>query len=431
MINSKKPLFFILVFFTLHFISGYPGNMSPDTFHQFHQSLNWEFDNHHPPLMALLWAILNDLIYPGPQTMLFLHLSMLWASIYILFNSDPNNKYRWLYLFIPFIPNILTQSTTIWKDIGFAYAFLLAISGCTYFTFQNKKAPIIVFVALLLVTFYGMSIKFQSKFIVPIIIFWIVNISISSKLYLRILLTCLISVLIIFGNDLVTEKNAKNTNTWQLRYVFVVSGIAVKINDDSILPQYIRESELYNFDKLKKHYTSKWVDTLIFHKEGKIFKLTSDSNNLDSLNHAFNNAIFKYPLVHISNRAQTFKHILNEMEYTYPIISESDATKHSIHRFSENYLNKFFAKAIRLYPKKLRTNWVSFFLVLLYSFVLTKYKSQNNNTALGYIALICIGYSITLFFVTLASEYRYFFLVRLLSFFSIPMILNLISTSRK
>ena len=124
--KTHVPILFGIILFVLHFLSAYPGGMSPDTFSQFHQSINLDLASHHPPITAILWHYLN-FIYQGPQVMLFFHLGMLWSGVLLMFYADSSNKFRWIYFAIPLFPMILAQSGYIWKDITFSFAFFFGV----------------------------------------------------------------------------------------------------------------------------------------------------------------------------------------------------------------------------------------------------------------------------------------------------------------
>lgn len=267
-----KPYLIVFLLFGLHFLSGYPGGMSPDTFDQFGQSLALKFNSHHPPVMAMVWSLFHK-IYPGPQTMLFFHLLLLWGGVLILYFSNPDNKYKWMYFIIPFIPNVLSQSTMIWKDIGFGLCFFFVTSVCIFYTYQQKKAPIYVTILLLFISFYGMAIKFQAQFIVPLLVYWIISISTDKSLQMKLLYSAIGCVFLIYSNLAIIGRYSINTNSWQIRQVFDLAGIVYQTDDEKLFPEYIRESEIYSFEKVKKYYTPKWVDPLFFMRNQKFLLL--------------------------------------------------------------------------------------------------------------------------------------------------------------
>ncbi|MFP3018553.1 MAG: hypothetical protein ACEY3E_06745, partial [Candidatus Tisiphia sp.] len=148
----------------LHFASVYPGGMTVDSFSQYEQSISGNYFSHHPPLMSIVWSLLYY-IYQGPQIMLLLHLAFIWGGVLLLFYADSQNKYRDLYLLIPFLPNILSQSGIIWKDVAFAFGSFFVVATCIFYTYRQNPAPLWVITGLLLIIFYVVGVKFQAQFI--------------------------------------------------------------------------------------------------------------------------------------------------------------------------------------------------------------------------------------------------------------------------
>ena len=85
--NKYFPFFLAGFLMLLHFLSGYPGGMTPDSMDQFNQALVFNFSSHHPPLMAILWSGFN-FIYKGPQLILLFQLGLIWGGALFLYYGD-------------------------------------------------------------------------------------------------------------------------------------------------------------------------------------------------------------------------------------------------------------------------------------------------------------------------------------------------------
>jgi hypothetical protein len=158
----------------------------------------------------------------------------------LLFYADSQNKYRNLYLSIPFLPNILSQSGTIWKDVAFAFSSFFVVATCI---------------------FYIVGVKFQAQFIAPILILFVLSIYLKTSLLIRIILTCIILLLIIYGNAKLTKHFSTESHSEQLRQLFDIAGVSVTITNDDLVSKYVKEDQdLYSFEKLKVHYTPRWGD---------------------------------------------------------------------------------------------------------------------------------------------------------------------------
>lgn len=424
---KEYPSVLCLILFTIHYLSGYPGGMTPDSMDQFKQSLSFSFNSHHPPLMAMLWSVLNY-IYAGPQMMLLLHLSLLWGGVLFLYYADNTNKYRWIYFIIPFVPNVLAQSTMIWKDIGFGNSFFFVFAGCVYYLYKKTKAPLWVSVVFLLITFYALSIKFQSQFIVPVLVFFIVSISSNKRLFFRICMSSILSLMLIFTNSLIIDKLSVNTNSWQLRQFFDIASIVKDLDDDSMLPDYVRHSEIYNFETLKKNFNHKWVDDLIF-PENKVYIGTQEKDNLDNLKQSFYNLVTSYPFLYLKHRSLNFLSLMKSFydSSSYSIIGYKEELKaHKVDITNIKFLKTPISFLLKIYPNILRSNIISLGLILLYSFTLYQRSGyfSEDISILSYVVTIGFIFSLTLFFATMASDYRYYYVIRLMTFCAIPIYLK-------
>ncbi|WP_341756804.1 MULTISPECIES: hypothetical protein [unclassified Candidatus Tisiphia] len=419
------PVILCFVLMVLHFLSAYPGGMSSDSFDQYQQSISGNYNSHHPSLMSMVWSLLNH-IHQGPQLMLLLNLAFLWGGILLLLYADPQNKYRYLYLLIAFLPNILSQSTTIWKDVVFALGTFLCVATCIFFTYRQKTAPLWVIVGLLLICFCIVGVKFQAKFIAPILILFILSVYLKTNLLIRIIATSFISVIIIYGNITLAKYFSAETHSEQLRQFFDVAGVSVAIDNDDLLPDYVKEDKnLYSFEKLRTQYTARWVDTLIF-GDNRIYNSTSDSIKLQNMESAYIKAIMHHPLAFLKHRIVNFTFLMtNTGFYHYAFIDSNEAQKHNID-IKNNCLKKVVVKYLKAYPVVLAMNFISFILIFVYLTAILKNKQSNSTekVILTYIVAVGFVFSVVLFFATMASDYRYYYVIRVLTLFSLPIYLK-------
>src|SRR5207253_5889655 len=80
---KNNPFYFflfccaLLYFFELFLF--WPGVIRPDSLAQLQQAQTGIFSDHHPPVMALYWGVLN-FIWPGPGLLFLTHLSLLFGA---------------------------------------------------------------------------------------------------------------------------------------------------------------------------------------------------------------------------------------------------------------------------------------------------------------------------------------------------------------
>ena len=378
--------------------------------------------------MAMLWSLLNY-IYPGPQTMLFVHLSLLWLSVGFLYFADKTNKYRWIYFIIPFLPNIFVQSANIWKDIAFGNSFLFVFSVSVYYLYRKNKTSIWMFLISLLVVFYGTSVKFQAQFIVPFIIYFMFLAILKTNYLYNIFGSIILSIILITSNNFIIDKYTVNTESWQLRQLFDISAIIQELDDDTDLPQYVKNYKNYNFQTLKDNFTHKWVDTLIF-PEDRVFTTTLDTKELDELNNTFTKLITNHPFLYLKHRIINFFWLMQESVSATAFTQSmniKEITDVNIHHFENNYLKAFLIKILRIIPKIFTVNMLSVIIIFYYGFYCYKHFTLENNEIkiLIFITISSIIFMLVLFFKTMASDYRYYHFIRLFSLFSLPIFLKL------
>lgn len=121
-----RYLVWAIIGFVFFAIACYPGFMSVDTLEQYKQAHTLKFADGHPPVMAWLWSKLN-FVSDGPQSLLFLHLGMLWAGLYIWCrNAGASHAAKW-FILLGVAPWVANFEGVLWKDMGMAFSLLLAL----------------------------------------------------------------------------------------------------------------------------------------------------------------------------------------------------------------------------------------------------------------------------------------------------------------
>ncbi len=469
----------------LHFLSAYPGGMTVDSFSQYEQSISGNYFSHHPPLMSMVWSLLNY-IYQGPQIMLLLHLVFLWGGVLLLFYADRQNKYRLLYFVIPFLPNILAQSGIIWKDIGFGLGSFFVIASCIFYSYRQKRPSCLVVIGLLLIIFYIVGVKFQAQFIAPILVLFVLSVSLkaianptnitpnsqtslreatlvatkqSTKMtrngllrraslllamtdvsllwlntsrvsynwFIRIIVSIILSLVIIEGNNQLAKHFSIDSHANQLRQLFDIAGVSVAIDNDDLLPDYVKEDKnLYSFEKLKALYTPTLVNYLVF-GDNRIYNSTSDPIKLQELESNYVRAAIHYPQAYLKHRMKNFILLMKVAEYCNNdlLIDPNEAQKYGIY-LKENHVKNLVTRYLEVFPRIATKNFISFILIFVYLTAILTNKQSNNpeKVILTYIVAIGLVFSVVLFFATMACDYRYYYVIRVLTLFSLPIYLK-------
>lgn len=108
-----------------------PGIMSNDSITSLEQARSFEFNDWHPPLMALIWSVLDKVI-AGPAGMLLAQAALFaYACAALCANAFPNLSVRfprWLVVVaFSLFPPVMTLAGMIWKDIWMSSFLLLAV----------------------------------------------------------------------------------------------------------------------------------------------------------------------------------------------------------------------------------------------------------------------------------------------------------------
>ncbi|WP_341753985.1 hypothetical protein [Candidatus Tisiphia endosymbiont of Dioctria rufipes] len=229
-----------------------------------------------------------------------------------------------------------------------------------------------------------------------------------------------------YGNAKLTKHFSAESHAEQLRQLFDIAGVSVAINNDDLVPKYVKEDlDLYSFEKLKVHYTPRWVDPLIFGNT-RIYASTTDPIKLQEMESAYKQTITYYPLDFLKHRTMNFVMLMKNWGFHhYAFIELNEAQKHGMD-IKKNYLKNWTIKYLKLYPKILTINLISFILTFVYLISILTNKQSNNpeKVILAYIVAISIVFSIVLFFATMASDYRYYYVIRVLTLFSLPIYLK-------
>jgi hypothetical protein len=104
-----------------------PGVLSPDSFVIYGQAKAFAFSDHHAPMMALLWALLDHIV-PGPRGMLLFLLALYWGGLLMLSKAAAriNPVVAPLMVVLGFMPFAINFAGTLWVDVLLATSWLMS-----------------------------------------------------------------------------------------------------------------------------------------------------------------------------------------------------------------------------------------------------------------------------------------------------------------
>lgn len=318
---NKKHLVLAIFITTLGFLLNlrayYPGFLSPDSLDQYQQALTHRFSTWHPPIMAGFWSLLLK-IHPGGVLMFLLQISVFWISFLILSLTFLKHSTKFYFLvpllfFAPFIQNFVGN---IWKDVGLAISWLLAIAIMLHTFYEkrslNKLESIICFMLLC----YGCWIRINAlPGVIPLLGMFVYcrrkdvrfNMPLK-KLYLNMVGLTLLVLGLQIG---ITKIILKPSHTFPEYKLFVhdLSGIFIKTKH-LYFPDYIKNYEGFDTVYLKKKYIYSTFDNIWWNTDNKRIIPDANAEQMLELQKCWINAILKHPMVYLKNRITGFLQFL-------------------------------------------------------------------------------------------------------------------------
>lgn len=397
----------------------WPGVMRPDSLIQMQQALQGNYSDHHPPLMAFYWGILNK-IYPGPGLLLASHMLLLWGSALTFVYLFKDQKLKWYYVFIPLWPSVFGYSFFILKDVGFTLCFLGAASILAYHDVKKIKPSVRINAFLFVLLFYGTAVKFQAKFVLPFIILWWVGLQHNKNIYHAVLKTVVVGGL--FALSITSFEgylNTKKEHTWQYVKLYDLAGISIDINKNLIPESHIGSAE-FSLEKLKETYETDRVDSMVFVGNPTLLKRGADEQERKNLRTVWSESIAHYPLSYLKHRLAIFKHqVSKSMAKTQDeILSYKEGVTHSVYQvldFAEEYGIMDLARLL--------TSFILYLPVLLFYIFYGAVQYRKSPYARPLLMMNLAGGAliVTLFIFSMASDARYIYLTSCLLHFSHPL----------
>lgn len=125
-LTLKKAFYILLISFGALFThhAYFPGLMANDSSTQFHQVQTFQFDDWHPPILALIWSLTNKIV-PGPEGFFLLQIALYWGGFLLIglaiiteLDERATSYLKYvLWCLLPFSPFLLSIVGTIWKDV--------------------------------------------------------------------------------------------------------------------------------------------------------------------------------------------------------------------------------------------------------------------------------------------------------------------------
>lgn len=263
----------------------YPGYMSSDSIDQLMQGRSGSYFDWHPALMSWLWGRVDRLI-PGPLGMLLLHNLLFWGALALLLRT----WYRpataaVLVLAVGLTPSCFGLLSTIWKDVGFAAALLLAFAILVRIS-RGASLAWLAPVALLL--FYGCGVRRNGASAVVPLAIW-AGLLAQTRIgrgprWLAGGCGLLAACLLFWGSGAVNAQLTGHRPGYQSQQLFLHDLVAISLaRNENVLPPYMQTGERsVTLEDMRGFYTPVDVSRMIW-GEGRRLQLTADAGQYREL----------------------------------------------------------------------------------------------------------------------------------------------------
>lgn len=405
----KYRFFLLACLFVANTLAFWPGFIQQDSMGQYQQAVTMQFSDHHPPMMSLIWHYL-DLIHHGEGLMFGLQMVMLYGSMAILLltldhmlRTKQKQFLCIIPILIPIYPQVLIYSCNIVKDTQYAFAFLLAASILAFYTIRYFRPSLLVIYGLLFLMIYGAAVKYQGKFCVIVLAFWLAHVLyLRNKLRVKIIGGLLIYALLLFSitsiNNFLVPQQSKNYS-WEFVKLYDLAALSISTNTD-LIPAF-NKTNSFTFEKLQTRFTYPVVDPYIYSNDN-ILMITKEPANMQVLYNTWLRNILQHPIYYFKHRAINISYaLLSRPGFDYALrwlgkIPETSPLRNMAYDVTGGLFYIFMSHLLVI------TLGTVYFILALMSWKLS--KAAPVLLGLTAIALLMVG---LLFFMSMAGVPRY------------------------
>lgn len=303
---KTAPVLLSLLVLVICFLAFSPGAMTWDSLEQLRQARLNEYGDWHPPLMAFMWHLLLQVNY-DPGVMLLFHMLMLWfASVFLYYWSYSRSRLiSMFFLLTPLLPWIINFQFVIWKDVGLAYSWILAVAIAVYFSSKNKF-PIVAAVVIGGLFLYGFLVRSNSItgaiFLLPFLVACIFKKNTMISFSVCLLLNLALFALVPSGVN--TLLRAESTHP--LSYVMFDDVVALELMGKNVSDNLLKSEDISKLESCE-HIKQNIVGAAFCVNER--FEYIR-KNQYSELKVTWASAVSQYPKSYLEYRFNAFVHLL-------------------------------------------------------------------------------------------------------------------------
>jgi len=398
--------------FGLELRAFWPGLMSTDSFEQYVQAALHRYNDHHPPIMALVWS-LTDRVIPGPAGMLILHLALLWGGLWAVAEGARRRgvPHAWLIPPVGVLPWIANIAGVVWKDVGMASA-LLGAGGLLYLVEHGEGRSRIAAIATAVVLIgYATMVRANGVFAALPLACYAAAIAFPRFTVMRAAAAGAVLVALLLGVQQVMERkilDASPRHLSQLLMLFDLSGMACRGAAVDIPAPYRQPG--YDRASLCQTYDPDQVDRLFFFAKSPL-QMSSDDDAFAKLRGQWTSAVTAYPKPYLAHRMNAFAGLLG----LHRVSGEDRYLKQPFMQpnpwgftFTPNALSSALARAVdALADSGLFSGalWIAAAMLLLAVIAWRRMDARFESILLASALTNALPY----FFISLAANYRFLY----------------------
>lgn len=414
----------VMMLFTIYMF--YPGVINADSGSQLLQARLFKFTDWHPPIMSLLWFLLNH-IYDGVQTMLVFHNLVFWSALSLLtFWIFPQaNLYRILFLIVfGFFPTVLAQLGMVFKDTAMSVSLFLASVLLLYAGRAATKIKLLILLTIAMIfLFYGFAVRLNSAPAVAVLCVWFGEVISRRKFLKSMIIGAALLILLFVFKQIIVEKMLHPVKTYPFQQIQAHDLAAISLAEKKpIFPDYILQWPNFNMDKLQRDYTPANVGDLVFGDEN-VIKLTNNKYDIQSLNDVWWHSICQHPWNYFKHRLYVFSYVISGCMAFWDDVCR---ISFSSFNYQPGFIYNLYCSLTLNGPLKfLFHSWVYIINSLVVGVVAIRLRRKFPDfNAIMYLTLSGLLYVLGSFFYAPACEFRYVYWEVIASLFAVSLLIK-------
>lgn len=425
-LKNKNYFGYVLCFLFFGIVSAsfYPGMMSADSITNLTDGRNNIYFDLNSPVMSFLWGKL-DKIVEGPALMFIFQNILFWSGCAIFWRTAKEKSFKLGLFLILFalMPQVLSQLTTVWKDVSMGASLFLAVALIYHAKVFNAKWSLLLSPIFL---FYGYAARLNALPAVLPLAIWsgfifcrIFEIKKSkfAPAFVGLAYFVVLSVTVYLAIYSLTDW--KTIYPFQQNYLYDLAAIS-KEKNENLFPDYIQKQENFSFESIKSRYNERSVNDLIYNDipnkgDKAVLNFTTEPQQISELKQKWRASVFENPASYLNHRTIVFMQLIGlKKAITRPFWDIGFASSPPELRGSENagykILMKYFSAFRRPFSQTFFFRAVLWLILCSYfSYKAFRRRLRDDWDLVFVLSTSCLLFTFSYFPTTPSTEFRYLF----------------------